>query len=173
MRKWILFFSIVWIGCGLKAQTELPSDSVRTPKANYKQYGDFIMDMNQFIMIPPKLPRFNFDLPNVTTDYSQLFRLDDRMTFSTGYVLSYSFSPFGYGSSTQSDYMRMSSFRLNDNLRFNLYGEYDANGRKIPKPSVFPWEKNDFKGGFELKTNNGHFGIRFEVQRKTNPYIPY
>jgi hypothetical protein len=120
---------------------------------NYKQYGDFILDMNQFVMAPPKLPRFNFDLPNAAIDYNERLRLDDRVTFPASF-----------------DYMRVNSFRLNGNLQLNLYGEYDANGRKIIRPSALPWEKNDFKGGFELKSNNGHFGIRFEVQRKANPY---
>lgn len=34
-----------------------------------------------------------------------------------------------------------------------------------------PWEKNNFNGAFEMKSENGNFGIRIEVQRgRTTPY---
>ena len=33
------------------------------------------------------------------------------------------------------------------------------------------WEKNNFRGAFELKSANGNFGIRIEVQQGRNgPY---
>ena len=38
--------------------------------------------------------------------------------------------------------------------------------------SALPWEKNTFKGAFELKSANGAFGIRIEVQQGRNPYYP-
>ena len=46
---------------------------------------------------------------------------------------------------------------------------------KLPKLklliSAMPWEKNNFRGAFELKSANGNFGIRIEVQQGRNgPY---
>ena len=38
-------------------------------------------------------------------------------------------------------------------------------------PTEVPWEKNNFRGAFELKSANGNFGIRIEVQQGRNgPY---
>ena len=51
------------------------------------------------------------------------------------------------------------------------YGEYDKDGWKVPNPSALPWEKNNFKGAFELKSANGAFGIRIEVQQ--GRHVPY
>ena len=45
-----------------------------------------------------------------------------------------------------------------------LNGEYDANGRRVYNPSALPWERNNFNGAFELKSENG-FGLRIEVQQ--------
>lgn len=36
---------------------------------------------------------------------------------------------------------------------------------------LLPWQKNNFKGAFEMKTKNGSFGVRVEVQRgRDNPF---
>ena len=48
----------------------------------------------------------------------------------------------------------------------------NADGYKVPDRSALPWEKNTFKGAFELKSANGAFGIRIEVQQGKNPYYP-
>ena len=50
-------------------------------------------------------------------------------------------------------------------MRIHTYGEYDKDGWKVPNPSALPWEKNNFKGAFELKSANGSFGIRFCMVR--------
>ena len=53
----------------------------------------------------------------------------------------------------------------------NTYGEYNADGKKVPNPAAMPWEKNNFKGAFEMKSSDGNFGIRIEVQQGRNyPY---
>ena len=52
-------------------------------------------------------------------------------------------------------------------MRINTYGEYDKDGWKVPNRSALPWEKNNFKGAFEMKSANGAFGIRIEVQQAT------
>ena len=61
--------------------------------------------------------------------------------------------------------LQMGSFRLKNGMRINTYGEYDKDGWKVPNHSALPWEKNNFKGAFEMKSSNGAFGIRIEVQQ--------
>ena len=40
----------------------------------------------------------------------------------------------------------------------------------VYNPSALPWERNNFKGAFELKSENG-FGLRIEVQQgKDRPF---
>ena len=52
------------------------------------------------------------------------------------------------------------------------YGEYDKDGWRVPNPSALPWQKNNFKGAFELKSQDGSFGIRIEVQKgRENPFF--
>ena len=65
----------------------------------------------------------------------------------------------------------MGSFTLKNGMRIHTYGEYDKDGWKVPNPSALPWEKNNFKGAFELKSANGAFGIRIEVQQ--GRHVPY
>ena len=59
----------------------------------------------------------------------------------------------------------MGSFKLKNGMRLNTYGEYNADGKKVPNPAAMPWEKNNFKGAFEMKSSDGNFGIRIEVQQ--------
>lgn len=66
----------------------------------------------------------------------------------------------------------MGSFKLKNGMRINTYGEYNADGYRVPNRSALPWERNAFKGAFELKSANGSFGIRIEVQQGRNPYYP-
>ena len=69
------------------------------------------------------------------------------------------------------DNLQMGSFTLKNGMRIHTYGEYDKDGWKVPNPSALPWEKNNFKGAFELKSANGAFGIRIEVQQ--GRHVPY
>ena len=65
----------------------------------------------------------------------------------------------------------MSSFRLNNGWQLNTYGEYDADGNRVYNPSALPWQRNNFKGAFELKSQDGSFGFRIEVQHgRENPF---
>lgn len=81
--------------------------------------------------------------------------------------LSYGFG--GFFLSPQQ--LQMGSFKLKNGMRLNTYGEYNAKGRKVPNHGAMPWEKNNFKGAFEMKSSDGNFGIRIEVQQ--GRYYPY
>ena len=56
-------------------------------------------------------------------------------------------------------------------MRINTYGDYNKDGWRVPNRSAMPWERNNFRGAFELKSANGNFGIRIEVQQGRN--VPY
>ncbi|KAA6341169.1 hypothetical protein EZS27_011008 [termite gut metagenome] len=172
MKKLILFFLLSVITNIVFAQSELSGsdDSSLETSANNKQYGKYLLDMN--LLAPPialRLPLFDFT--NVTTDYNSLFRLNPNVTYGKETSGSIFQSYYGYGYSPFQS-LQTGSFKLNDNLRFNLYGGYSADGRKLPNTSAYPWEKNDFRGGMELKMNK-NFGIRVEVQRRGNAIYPY
>ena len=133
----------------VNAQNEVPADSVRSMNMPAtKNFDGFLLDMNLMKMATPQMPKMTLD------------------------ITIYSMNPFGltgFGSSPQN--LQMGSFRLKNGMRINTYGEYDKDGWKVPNPSALPWERNNFKGAFELKSANGSFGIRIEVQQGRNgPY---
>ena len=56
-------------------------------------------------------------------------------------------------------------------MRLNTYGDYNSQGYRMPNRSALPWERNNFRGAFELKSANGNFGIRVEVQQgRSQPF---
>ena len=162
MRKLILFLSLILSVGFASAQSEVPSDSIRrAPSSNIKEFGGFLLDMGLMNVTPPKLPKFSLDVPDVSKDYNQIFRLNTDATYTQGFTDAFSspFSGFGYGYgwglSSSPQFMQMSTFKL-------------KNGWKVPNRSAMPWEKNNFRGAFELKSSNGNFGIRIEVQQGRN-----
>lgn len=179
MKKLILLLSLLLATAVVSAQSELPSDlpsdSIpRSPQDNYKKYGGFLLDMSLMSVLPPQLPKMNFDISEAGKDYNRMFRLNPDATYSQGLsnVFSSSYSGFGWFGSGSSQNLQTGSFKLKNGMRINTYGEYNANGYRVPNHSALPWEKNTFKGAFELKSANGTFGIRIEVQQGKNPYYP-
>ena len=162
MRKLILFLSLILSVGFASAQSEVPSDSIRrAPSSNIKEFGGFLLDMGLMNVAPPKLPKFSLDVPDVSKDYNQIFRLNTDASYTQGFTDAFSspFSGFGYGYgwglSSSPQFMQMGTFKL-------------KNGWKVPNRSAMPWEKNNFRGAFELKSSNGNFGIRIEVQQRRN-----
>ena len=175
MKKLILFLSLVLSVGFASAQSEVPSDSIRrTPSSNMKEFGGFLLDMGLMNVAPPKLPKLNLDIPDVSKDYNQIFRLNTDATYTQGFTDAFSspFSGFGYGYgwglSSSPQFMQMGTFKLKNGWKINTYGDYDKDGWKVPNRSAMPWEKNNFRGAFELKSSNGTFGIRIEVQQGRN-----
>ena len=77
MRKLILFLSLILSVGFASAQSEVPSDSIRrAPSSNIKEFGGFLLDMGLMNVAPPKLPKFSLDVPDVSKDYNQIFRLN-------------------------------------------------------------------------------------------------
>ena len=177
-----IFFCIISLLAGMSsvsAQSEMPADTVRTavhgeasPEGmspsekellpDVKNYDGFLLDMG-LMNLSTRIFQLN---PNVT--YSQglsnIFSLSNSRYFSS--------NPFGLtGFWGSTDNLQMGSFTLKNGMRIHTYGEYDKDGWKVPNPSALPWEKNNFKGAFELKSANGAFGIRIEVQQ--GRHVPY
>ena len=103
---------------------------------------------------PPKLPKFSLDVPDVSKDYNQIFRLNTDATYTQGFTDAFSspFSGFGYGYgwglSSSPQFMQMGTFKLKNGWKINTYGDYDKDGWKVPNRSAMPWEKNNFRGAF-------------------------
>lgn len=177
MKKLILSLSFLLSVTLASAQSEIPSDSIRrTPTANVKEFGGFLLDMGLMNVATPELPKFSLDMPNLTKDYGQIFQLNPNATYTQGLTDAFSSSSFfslghDWGFSSSSQFMQMGSFKLKNGMRINTYGDYNKDGQKVPNRSAMPWEKNNFRGAFELKSANGAFGIRIEVQQGRNaPY---
>lgn len=180
MKKLIISLSLLLITAVLYAQSELPSDSIqRSPTNSYKEFGGFLLDMGLLSVKTPRLPKYDFDIAKPTPDYNQLFSLNPNVSYTQGMsdIFSPSYSGFGiygfggFGSSTET--LQMGSFKLKNGMRINTYGEYDSDGYRVKRHSALPWEKDGFKGAFEMKSANGAFGVRIEVQQGgRHPYYP-
>ena len=175
----------------LRAQSEVNTDTlVLSPStetvlpSTVKNYGGFLLDMNLTSQTErPSLSSFKLEVPDASKDYNWIFRLDPNVTYSSGlsnmfslsgspYFSSNPFGIMGFGFGNTTDNLQMGSFRLKNGWRLNTYGEYDKDGWRVPNPSALPWQKNNFKGAFELKSQNGSFGIRIEVQKgRENPFF--
>ena len=138
-----------------------------------QSFGGFLIDMTLMnLQAPPRFSDFKLEIPDVSKDYSQLFQLNHNITYSQGLTtlftqsgsLWWGSSSFGAWGSAPTT-LQMSSFKLKNGMRINTYGQYNKEGRKVYNPSALPWERNDFKGAFELKSANGAFGVRIEVQQ--------
>ncbi|MCD8309702.1 MAG: occludin [Prevotellaceae bacterium] len=169
----------------LHAQQETTVDTLsvqRAPEsdllpADTREYGGFLIDMGLMDMsaTPSAVPRAAYGMPPIGKDYSRMFSLNPNVVYSQGWSrlfapehsFVYSLNPFGWGGFWDStpQNLQMGSFRLNNGMRINTYGEYTKEGYRVPNRSALPWERNNFKGAFELKSANGSFGIRVEVQQ--------
>ena len=182
-----IFFCIIILLAGMSsvsAQSEMPADTVRTavrgeasPEGMSPSEKELLPGVN---LSTPTLPKFTLEIPDASKDYSRIFQLNPNVTYSQGlsniFSLSnsryFSSNPFGLtGFWGSTDNLQMGSFTLKNGMRIHTYGEYDKDGWKVPNPSALPWEKNNFKGAFELKSANGAFGIRIEVQQ--GRHVPY
>ena len=195
MKRFLSILLISLTATALYAQSEITPDTLSHDRENTSPTGEiffpdetknidgFLIDMNSLIGTPaPELEIYKLIVPDASKVYSRIFRLNPDVTYSSGlsnmFSLSgspyYSRNPFGltgFGFGNTMDNLQMGSFRLKNGWRVNTYGEYDKDGWRVPNPSALPWQKNNFKGAFELKSQDGKFGIRIEVQRgRENPF---
>ena len=172
MKKYLFIITLLIGTLNVSAQNEVAGDTIRqTNTYNFKQFGEFILDMN-ILAPPPKLPSFSENLlgPDATKDYSALFRLPSDLIVSREYMQSGFHTGLGMFSGSES--LQSATFKLGENARITTFGQYTLDGRRIPNPGALPWEKNNFKGGMELKMNK-NFGFRIEVQHGRHTPYPY
>ena len=170
MKKLILFF-LMTLSAGMAfAQSEAVADTIRRdlPTGGMKEYGGFLLDMKLINLSAPKLPELSWELPDASKDYNHIFQLNPDVTYSQGFtdaMSSYGGWWYGKFGGSSSSYMQLRSCKLKNGMRLNTYGDYNWKGMRVPNQSVMPWEKNNFRGAFELKSENGSFGIKIEVQQ--------
>lgn len=157
----------------MSAQSEVKSDTVRSTTANKQFESLFFSDFD--IPPVPQLPKFDpsqFLGPDMTKDYSMLFQPDESWTFGHS-VIEVITPSYMYATFASPKHVQMGTIKLNEKLTLGVYGQYTADGKRIPGTDLFPWDRNSFIGGMELKFNN-NFGIRLEVrQGGKNPMYPY
>lgn len=186
MRFLPLLLAFLALTPSLRAQTERPgevaSPAVEEP-SDVRNYGGYLIDMSLMGLAEPQPSVRILDMPfPLARDYSRMFAPMGSATYS---VMPYSevFAPGNsalggfrfYGPATLfgsacvtcgSTNLQMGSFRLSNGMRIQTYGQYNADGYRMPSHSALPWEKNQFRGAFELKSANGSWGIRVEVQHR-------
>ena len=153
-------------------------------ESQVKDFGGFILDMGtmlntESLVVSAPFPSLNYlapldeDVPfRINPD---AFKLNPNITYMGGtaihpsYTSSLSLLYMGNGSNLVN--WQGASYKLNNGMKINLYGEYDADGYKVYNPSALPWQRNNFNAAFEMKSANGNFGIKVEVHGgRNNPY---
>ncbi len=176
MRRFALLLILATWGLATGyAQQEQPTieiDNGPSKMASYQEFGGFVLDLTQALASPLALPKLELPSVDPFPKFKQALQLglkkqSFRLVPSTNFQQnSYGFSSWGSSNLTP---LHSATFRINERLNISTYGDYDAQGFKRPNPAALPWEKNDFRGGFEIKTSSGfRFGI--EVNRKGSPY---
>lgn len=170
-KKMLFAFAVLLASAPVAAQTETEVDRnvISFGNDDHKEYGDFLIDMSLFAANPPKMPKYDFSVAAMTRDYNKLFSLNNDVVYSkTSMAMSAPYYAFGsFGSSDPLRTMNSASFRLKSGGWFSTFGNYDASGRRNPV-NTSPWESQDFRGGFELKSANGNFKFSVEYQYQKN-----
>ena len=181
MKRFLISIMILLATTLSFAQTEdtggtLPDfDSQR-----YKDFDGFILDMGSMLdmpawLMPPTLSYrpFGFSPSSPYKLNPDAVKINTDITFKggvPGMSLLQSFRSLynpGYGNVN----WQGASYKLKNGMRINTYGEYNADGYKVYNPSAMPWERNNFNAAFEIKSANGNFGIRVEMQGgRNNPF---
>ena len=169
MKKFLLSFILFASSISMYAQSEIPTDTIPfTLNDNYKEYGEFLLDMSLFSLAPPEVPAVNLKLMDASKDYSQIFGLNKNVSYTSVTMTDFgTLSPFfsGFNSYGETVNMQAKTVTLKNGMRLTTYGQYNSDGYWMPTTGGMPWNRNNFKGGFELKSSNGAFGIKVEVQQ--------
>lgn len=146
----------------------------RTSDDGMRNYGGFLLDMNS--MLQPTQP-LTLDIPSLTSpmqtslygyrDLDKMLQLKSKATYGISTMpLGISTTPLGMGINN----LHTASFRLNNGMTLTTFGNYDSSGQRHISPSALPWQRNNFQGGFKLKSANGKFSVQVHVSRG---YVPY
>ena len=178
MKKlaYILFFLMATLSVHAQGETDRGT--------GVKDFGGFILDMgtmlnSESLMVDMYLPPLSLiGLTGEASPYiirTEAFTLNSNIAYMSGTDINQSrtsiMSLLYNGIGTGMVNWQGTSYKLNNGMRINLYGEYDADGRKVYNPAAMPWQRNNFNAAFEVKSTNGNFGIKVEVHGgRNNPY---
>lgn len=172
MKKAIIIFSFCILPFAGYAQTETDNERIQTVNNSITtDFGEFLFDMASMLNADLlTLPVWNLGIFTLPTDENKGLKINpDAFTFKPQYTymgnVSSSFTPSLYPSLTNNMNVQWqgASYKLNNGIRINTYGEYDSNGYKRVNPTAMPWQRNNFNAAFEMKSANGKFGIKVEV----------
>ena len=183
MRKLIYIFLMLFPSLAVHAQSE--GVKALHPDSQVKDFGGFILDMGSMlnaeslVVSAPFLPSLCYLMPFDEVATYQLnpdaIKLNPNITYMGGTAVNLSRTSIlsllytGIGSGMVN--WQGTSFKMNNGMKINLYGEYNADGYKVYNPSALPWQRNNFNAAFEMKSANGNFGIKVEVHGgRNNPY---
>ena len=178
MKKLITLYFLILTFLPAFSQTETREETL--PDFDFqrqKSFDGFILDMGTMLdaslfMPPPSLtfsPFTNVDFAPAFKINPEAVRLNSNMTYKSGNAFPFtSFYSMLYPASSMNIPWQGASYKLNNGLRINTYGEYDADGYKVYNPAALPWERNNFNAAFEVKSPNGKFGIKVEVHQGRN-----
>lgn len=181
MKKQILALLVCFAGIcvPLSAQTEGTTPTIDFDGGHYKDFGGFLLDMSPVMMTPPpiRMSLTDFRLYDTGTTLLRVnpeaFSLPTGVTYTRGTAALSSPIPLSTFTATGGTVQwQGASYRLKNGLRINTYGEYDADGYKRFNPAALPWERNRFNAAFEVKSANGKFGVRVEMQGGGNYRLP-
>lgn len=166
MKRFILSFVLIvaWSHHAL-SQSETGADNIPPISLDgTKNFDGFLLDMGAMLQAPPQLisPSLTYQPYHWVSNEYEWSRLHFNPNVTYGKYTS------NFNSSYRNNGLinwQSATYQLNNGIRITTYGEYDANGRKVYNPSALPWERNNFNGAFEMKSENGKFGIRIEVQQ--------
>ena len=172
MKHILLSFIIFSFTTVLYGQSEYIQDQPeRIISDGYKEFGEFLLDMSLMNISIQQTPKVDYNQLAYNKDFTKIFSLNPDITYSTGIASTFSSSISSSGFFNHSSHLQMGSFKLKNGMKVNTYGDYNSKGYRVMNPSALPWERNNFRGAFELKSANGNFGIRVEVQQgRNNPF---
>ena len=168
--------ALLFILATLPAFAQSEGENISFDGSHQKDFGGFILDMGtmlnaESLVVTPLLPSLSY-LPSIEglsphQVNPDAFRLNSNITYMGGSNITHTRSSImsllygGIGSGMVN--WQGASYKLNNGMRINLFGEYDADGRKVYNPAAMPWQRNNFNAAFEMKSANGNFGIKVEV----------
>ena len=180
--KRILTMLCAFVSIVTYAQNENGNITISDDGSFQKDFDGFILDMGtmlnaESLTLKPFFPTLNNLGTGIFADdiiaiNLETFKLNTDITYFRTSTFHQGTSYQLYAPSIDYGYQwHGASYRLNNGIRINTYGEYDVNGYKRSSSFVAPWQRNDFKAAFEFKSSNGNFGIKLEVQKgRNNPY---
>lgn len=179
MKKCTVFLFLVIASIATTwAQEQVQIVIDEEPTEINKNYGGYILNLDKELIKTPQweLPKFELMPQFNVSPAAYLYNLSGANSTTFGQTdfsyNRYSLTPWGRFNNIDGP-INSATFKLKSGLNISTYGDYDADGYKRRIPSAYPWKNNNFRGGFELKSNNGKFGFRVDLEHgRGNPYGP-